>query len=318
MQRATAVILLPSFFALFLLSACNGGQEPADETGTAADTATSTALLDSSHLVAEVSGFMGPEAVRYDPDQDVYFVSNFNGSGGDQDDNGFISRMSPEGQVQDLRFIDGQSENVTLHAPRGMAITGDTLWAADAGAVRGFSKQSGEPVATYDFSGRETGFLNDVIPGPDGALYVTDTGQNRIYKLSGGNISVALQDTMLGSPNGITWDATNNRLVVVPYGGAHTLYGWQPSGGDSLQQIASSPGAQFDGVEVLPSGRLLVASQADSSLHLFQNQQGSPLVKTGGKPADIGLDTQRYRVAVPFIDRNLVEVWELPQEVAAE
>ena len=34
--------------------------------------------------MAVVTGFSGPEAVRYDPDQDVYFVANFNGDGGER------------------------------------------------------------------------------------------------------------------------------------------------------------------------------------------------------------------------------------------
>ena len=28
--------------------------------------------------------------------------------------------------------------------------------------------------------------------------------------------------------------------------------------------------------------------------------------------ADIAVDTKRNRVAVPFVDRNLVEIWQLP------
>ena len=298
---------------LFLMSACAEPEQPASD-ATAADTAANwSAELDSANRLAMPGGFSGPEGVRYDPDQDVYFVSNFNGSGGDQDNNGFISKLGPDGTIQQREFIAGGQNGATLHAPRGMALTGDTLWAADVGAVRGFNKNTGAPVATFDFATRETGFLNDVTPGPGHALYVTDTGQNRLYELSDGNISVALADTMLGSPNGITWDEDNNRLIVVPYGGAHTLYGWQP-GDSTLTEIGSSSGAQFDGVEVLPGGRLLVASQADSSLHLFQNGNGRPFIKTGGEPADLGIDTQRMRVAVPFIDRNLVEIWQLPQE----
>src|SRR5687767_14279616 len=77
--------------------------------------------------LAVVDGFSGPEAVRYDPEQDVYFVANFNGPSGEADDNGFISRLRPDGTIETLRFIAGGANGVTLHAPRGMAISGDTL-----------------------------------------------------------------------------------------------------------------------------------------------------------------------------------------------
>jgi sugar lactone lactonase YvrE len=262
--------------------------------------------------VALVGGFSGPEAVRYDPRQDVYFVGNFNGPGGARDNNGFISRLHPDGRVQSLRFIAGGENGVTLHAPRGMAIVGDTLWAADVDAVRGFDRRTGAPVATVDFSGFAPGFLNDVAPGPEGALYVTDTGKNRIYRVVGRQVSVAREDSTLNRPNGITWDRWGGRLVVVPYGGKQTLFGWRP-GQAELEAVATTPGGRLDGVEVLGPGRILVASQADSSLHLVVGGRGRALVRTAGAPADIGVDTRRGRVAVPFIALNQVEIWQLPR-----
>ena len=59
-----------------------------------------------------------PESALHDPEADVYLVSNINGGPGDRDDNGFISRVSPDGQVLDLKWIDGADPGVTLHAPR--------------------------------------------------------------------------------------------------------------------------------------------------------------------------------------------------------
>lgn len=72
---------------------------------------------DSTSRVAIVSGFAGPEAVRYDPDQDVYFVANFNGGGGERDSNGFISRVTAGGVLESLEFASGTAER-PLHAPR--------------------------------------------------------------------------------------------------------------------------------------------------------------------------------------------------------
>ena len=60
-----------------------------------------------------------PESALHDPEADVYLVSNINGGPCDRDDNGFISRVSPDGQVLDLKWIDGADPGVTLHAPKG-------------------------------------------------------------------------------------------------------------------------------------------------------------------------------------------------------
>jgi sugar lactone lactonase YvrE len=141
-------------------------------------------------------------------------------------------------------------------------------------------------------------------------VYVTDTGRNRIYAVRGGP-AVALADTALGAPNGITWDAAAGRFIVAPYGGKHDLLAWRPGG--APERVATSPGGRFDGVEMLGGGRMIVASQADTSLHLFEGGRGRPVVRTGGPPADIGVDTRRGRVAVPIIALNRVELWELPR-----
>jgi hypothetical protein len=67
----------------------------------------------------ELASLDAPQAVLHDQEQDVYFVSN----------KGFISRVTPEGKIAELKFIDG------LHAPRGMAIRGTELWIADVDRI---------------------------------------------------------------------------------------------------------------------------------------------------------------------------------------
>ena len=298
--------ILIAIVAAAVLAACSTSKS---------DNATPESLAiaqpDSARLIASPGGFIQPEAVRYDPDQDVYFVSSWGkGDVGATDNNGFISRMSPDGTVAQLKFVAGGAGRATLHSPRGMTIVGDTLWVVDADAVRAFDRRTGVPLATVDFSAFKLGFLNDIAAGPD-ALYVTDTGTNRIYRIAGGRVSVALENSALGGPNGITWDAENRRFIVVPYGGESVIKAWT-TGSKTLSEIGRSGGSKFDGVEVLSEGRVLVASQGDSSLHLFTGGTGRPIIRTGGAPADIAVDTKRNRAAVPFVDRNLVEIWQLP------
>ena len=300
---------LTAAVAAAVLAACStskSDEASSDSMGTATHP-------ESARPIATPGGFTEPEAVRYDPDQDVYFVSNWGKGDTDaKDNNGFISRMTADGVVERLQFIAGGASGATLHSPRGMTIVGDTLWVVDADAVRGFDRRTGAPLATANFSAYRLGFLNDIAAGPD-ALYVTDTGTDHIYRIAGGKVTVALQDSALGNPNGITWDSGGRRFVVVPYGGASVIKAWT-AGSRTLSQVGASAGAKFDGVEMLSGDRVLVASQADSSLHLFSGGTGRPIIHTGGAPADIAVDTKRNRVAVPFVDRNLVEIWQLPPQ----
>jgi hypothetical protein len=258
------------------------------------------------------TGFVAPEAVRYDPEQDIYFVGNWGpGSAGETDNNGYISRMKPDGQIETLKFIVGGTNHVVLHSPRGMYIVGDTLWVADADAVRGFDRHTGAKLASVDFSGLDRGFLNDVAADATGTVYVTDTGRNKLYKVQGGP-TLVMADSALGGPNGITWDAANNRFIIVPFGGSHAIRAWVP-GSTTLTDVGTSTGAKYDGVEVLGSDGILVASQADTSLHLFTGTSGRAILHTLGPPADIAVDTKRHRVAVPVVSQNHVEIYDLPR-----
>src|SRR5206468_12792291 len=95
--------------------------------------------------VTVVEGFLTPESVLHDSVQDIYFVSNINGNPTAKDNNGFISRVRPDGAVENLKFIEGGHGGVTLNAPKGLAIRGDTVWVADIDMVRSFDAKTGAP-----------------------------------------------------------------------------------------------------------------------------------------------------------------------------
>lgn len=261
---------------------------------------------------ATVTGFQTPESVKWDSAQDVYFVSNINGAPNAKDGNGFISVLGPAGMLRDSQFVKG------LNAPKGMALVGDTLWVADIDVVRGFNARTRAPVATIAVPGAV--FLNDVAAAPDGSLYITDTairfgakgaehvGTDQIFRIAPDHkVSVALKSDALLRPNGITWDAANQRFVVVPFGGG-SLLAWKP-GDAALTTIGTGPG-MFDGVEIA-HGAIWVSSWADSSVYRYQNGQGTNLIKAVPSPADIGYDAKRNRILIPVFTQNRVEIWQL-------
>jgi outer membrane protein assembly factor BamB len=312
-QRAA----LLAFAALTLLVGC--ARDEREATGDSA--AGEAAPAEFSRAATIDGGFKTPEAVRFDATDDVYFVSNINGSPGAKDNNGFITRVRAEGgEIDSLMFIAGGRGGVTLNAPKGLAITGDTLWVTDIDAVRAFDKKTGRPIASYPVRGAV--FLNDIATGPDGALYITDTGiritdagmshpgPDRIFKLTrSGQASTALQLDSLVGPNGITWDDANQRFIIVAFAGKDIM-AWKP--GDSTATTISTGKGEFDGVERLADGRILVSSWADSSIYVLD---GSALVRAVAgveSPADIGVDTKRNRVAVPLFQANRVELFAIP------
>ena len=156
-----------------------------------------------------VSGFQTPESVLYDPTADLYLVANINGNPAGTDDNGFISRVTPAGQVQTLKWIDGASAAVTLNAPKGMAIAGDTLYVADITAVRMFDRTTGQAKGSVNVPGAT--FLNDAAAGPDGSIYVTDSGLNPDFSPNGTDAVYRIKDGALS-----TGETTRVRSSAAP------------------------------------------------------------------------------------------------------
>ena len=195
-----------------------------------------------------------------------------------KDDNGYISRVGKDRRMEKLRFIAGGSGGVTLHAPKGMAITGDTLWVTDLDAVRGFNRRTGAPVASVDLAPLGALFLNDITVGPDGSLYLTDTGvrfdsagtrqhtgPDRVFRIRGREPSVVLEGDVLGRAQ---------RHHLRPGGPARSC--WHRSAAATPCSSGSGPGheprpiatgaGRYDGIEVLPDGRILVSAWNDSTL----------------------------------------------------
>lgn len=301
-MRPITLIPLAAFAAL----ACSGDR---------AATATNAPIA----VVSE--GLSTPESVLWDATRSVWYVSNINGSPLDKDDNGYILRLSADGaKLDSVPFINGADADITLHAPKGMALVGDTLWVADIDAVRAFNVNTGNAVTSLELGAQNATFLNDVALGGDGTLYITDsgisfksdgsvahTGKSRVFALSGRNAREAVVLPAESAANGIAFDAANNRWLIVGFN-SPSVFAWT-AGTDSVTVVGSGPGGG-DGLVILNDGRALYSSWADSSLYVFEDGVST---KVGGglnAPADLGYDPRRRLVAVPLFSDNRVEFWQ--------
>ena len=114
--------------------------------------------------------------MSYDAAHGVYLVSNVNGNPGTKENKGFISRITAEGKLDSLHFIQGGRNGVELNGPLGSRIRGDTLWVLDVDALRAFDTRTGAPMTSIDLSSFHPQLLNDLTFMPNGDIYVTDTG----------------------------------------------------------------------------------------------------------------------------------------------
>lgn len=268
----------------------------------------------SAQRVGEALGMKTPESARYDAAQDLWFVSNINGNPSQKDGNGFIVRLTADGVAMDSTpFIASGKNGVTLNAPKGMAIVGDTLWVADIDALRGFNTRTGAPIDSVPI---HAAFLNDVVAGPDGSLYITDTGihfddkgnmthpgPDQIIQVTGRHYIVALPFSSPVGLNGMAYDAAKQELLINAFASPN-FFAWK-LGYLNSDSVGVGPGSE-DGLEMLADGRALYTSWADSSLSLFADGKSSTLLKGLPSPADIGYDPKRHRVAVPLFNDGKV------------
>ena len=312
---------IPLALATTALVACSSGENATTDTiAKAPDSAAAAPAMFAS--AGATDSMKTPESVRYDADLDAYFISNINGNPSQKDGNGFIARVDAGNTAAVTMLAEGGKKGVTLNAPKGIAIVGDTLWVADIDAVRAFNKRTGAPIASIDLRPMKAEFLNDVVAGPDGSIYVTDSGirfdanggmthpgQDQIFKITGRKAAVAIKsDSALSAPNGIAWDGANSRFVLGPFN-AKVVSAWK-DGDTTVTQIGTGPGGH-DGVEVLGDGRILVTSWADSAVHVISNGTFRKVIGNVDGPADIGIDTKRNVVAVPRFSAGRVEYFTI-------
>ena len=263
-------------------------------------------------------GLQTPESVLHDADADVYLVSNINGAPLEHDDNGFISRLTPEGQVVELKWIDGAAANVRLSAPKGMTISGSRLLVTDIDTIRAFDLASGEPIASWGVSGAT--FLNDLVTGPDGTVYVSDTGMRAgqggfepsgsaaVYRLGedGTSTRIAGGDELL-NPNGLA--VGPDGLIAVTFGGDRAL---RLDSAGTVSDMATLPGDQLDGIVRTRGGDLLISSWGASAVYRVDAQGNAESIVDGVQsPADIGYDAQRNRLLIPLFMEDAIVIRDL-------
>lgn len=267
-------------------------------------------------------GFATPESVLHDPVADVYLVSNVSGAPLEADGDGFISRVSPGGDVIDLRWIDGTDEAVTLNAPKGMAILGDSLYVADIDCVRIFVRPSGEPAGQICFP--DASFLNDVAVDANNTLYVTDsgldaafegTGTDAVYRFSpDGRRAPLLQGASLGRPNGIAFGSRGGFVATF---GSGEIYQIAPDG--SRNTVLPASDRQLDGIVFTSDGGFLFSSWGNQAVYRVTAEgQVSPIVEAVEAPADIGYDATRDRVLIPLFNDDRILVQELGGAAGAD
>lgn len=268
-----------------------------------------TLLNGSGRIVVTGKGFLTPESIEYYADEDVYLVSNINGSAIKPEGNGFISKIKPDGSIIQLKWIDGAQSGVQLNSPKGMAIQGGNLYIADINQVHIFDLPSGKQKKSVTIPGST--FLNGITPGDGNFVYVTDSGlgtgknvpgsTNGIYRVTAnGNYRTIVKKKAMGRPNGII--ANGKDLIFVTFGSGEII---RVDQNGKSHTMPTPPKGALDGLIKLNDGRLVLSSWDGSALYaLHTDNTYSTLADSLDAPADLGFDTKRQRILVPLFKQD--------------
>jgi hypothetical protein len=292
-----------------------------------------TISAQSDRLV--VSGFEHPESVVHDTLLDVYLVSNVgslppSGFPGALDHNGYISRVSPEGVILDLKWIQDGVNGVTLNSPKGIWLYRRALYIADVDTLRIFDRFTGAPLRNVPMPNPfapASLFLNDVVVDNDGSAYLTDNLNSAIFVVDPeGQPSILAAGPQVGNPNGILADESGVSWVTFL---GHEVRRLKRSG--KFVTEVSLPTVDVSGLQLapgrpLPPGALLLDGYGrfDGSLLVSSWLTGKVyLVGRSGKhidtvadvkdavnspppdgPADLNVDQRRNRLLLPLFNAN--------------
>ena len=250
-----------------------------------------------------------PESFIVDDESGSYFISNINGNPTGKDNSGFITKLNSDGTVSDKKFVQGGKNGVTLHAPKGLLISEDTLYVTDIDHVKGFDKKTGAQKVSIDLRPFKPKFLNDLAQDYFGVIYVTDMGTNRIFSIetkNGNKVAVFASGPPLASPNGIRFSATRRRLIFAN-AGTGELY-WLDEHGKPLKfETKKKLDTGLDGIAFDQEGNLYVSTFTGGKIYKISRQgKVTEFVTDIVTPADISLDTINRLILVPSFSGNRV------------
>ena len=203
MKKITLLILALAIFA------CNTKKDTKEQKDDAPQEI-STIVLDQ--LWASDSILETPDAVLYDVDNNLIYVANMGlNPKAEKDNNGFISRLSTEGEIIDLKWVSG------LNDPKGMGLYDGKLYVTDIDEVVEIDQKTGEVLQLIATDNAQ--FLNDLAIDDKGTVYFTDSRANEILMYKNGEVSSLLKADTLNSPNGLMMQ--EGKLLAVSFRSGH-------------------------------------------------------------------------------------------------
>ena len=259
----------------------------------------------------ELTGFKNPESIVKDDANNVIYISNVNGVPTVKDTNGFISKVSTDGKIINLKWIEG------LHAPKGMAIHNGKLYVADINDFVVIDIATAKITNRYTAEGST--FLNDITVDKNGNVYASNTfGVSTIYKLDNkGKVSIFIKDEALQMPNGLLIDEKS--ILVAPWGIDFDPNTYQTKTGGSILKVdlktkaissITKPIGNLDGLVKALHG-YIVTDWLTGKVFYIKNSTVTEVLDLPQGSADLEFDKARNTIYIPLMNDNKIVVYKI-------
>ena len=251
-------------------------------------------VLALSASLSQAQSLTAIEGVEYDPTNQIFLVGNGNN----------VVRMHSDAVPQG-----------TLGAAKsnyGMEVMNGVLFSIVASAIKGYDVTTGAQVMTHTLSGAS--FLNGMASNGTDKLWVSDFSAKKIYELNVSNLSAPTSSIVVANttstPNGLTYDAANNRLVMVSWGANASIKAIDLST-YMLTVLATTNLGNCDGIDHDSYGNYYVSSWSPNAITKFSNDftTTSTVTVAGGvsSAADICYAEEIDTLAIPCTGNNVVK-----------
>lgn len=246
------------------------------------------ALMTVLSFTSQAQNLNSIESCEFDPLQHRFLVSN----------GGSVAIVNGSGTA--IGTLPGAAS-----AAYGMEVVNNQLFAINGSAVKVYALTDGSLLGTANIAGAS--FLNGMASDGANRIWVTDFSAKKIHEIDFTNlaspvVTVVVSNTSV-TPNGICYDATNNRLVFVAWGSNASIRAVSLSDYSMTTLVTNTGLGNLDGIDLDAYGNYYVASWSPNRITKYSSEftSSSTITVTGGlnSPADIAYAPEIDTLIIP-------------------